>query len=201
MRRLRSPVERFMQEALYHPRHGYYSPSGCARWAGGGLFHVRHAAPGAGAGGRGVGGAPSRRRCARGRWHLIELGGGSGQLAAEILRTLGLVARGVGLRYHLVEISATLRDRHSSSGCDGWREACDGIRTSARRSTPPAGRALIFSNEFVDAFPCVQLARDATAGRWREVCVAWPEGSEHPVEVLREWSLPRTVPICRPRLR
>lgn len=126
------------------------------------------------------------------RWHLVELGGGGGQLAAGLLHALGPWRR-LGLTYHLVEISPVLRAiqeerlRPWAGGDDGrrWRWRRGAAMRPARvcwhadvasALAAAGGRALVFANEFVDAFPCRVWER--RAGRWREVGLMWPEKRE-----------------------
>ncbi len=188
-------IERFMEAALYHPLFGYYAAGrpgmvgrggdfatsatlhpalgqALARW----VVHRRNAVFGRGGG------------CC----HLIELGGGSGELAAAILRALGWWERR-GLRYHVVEISRGLRDEQKSR-LTPWKKTVawhDGVESALAAA---GGRALIFSNEFVDAFPCVQLVRDRAARHgWREVQLAWTEESETPREILADLLPPRLL--------
>lgn len=181
-------VERFMEEALYHPRFGYY-----ARWVGtvgrtGDFSTSATLHPILGEAIAAWAGRHRREVSARGKWHLVELGGGTGELAEGVLRALGWWGRR-GLRYHLVEISAPLREqqqrRLGTGGVVRWHDTME----SALAATA-GGRALIFSNEFVDAFPCVQLVREKDAMDWREVRVAWPEGQAHPGEVTAAWTGP-----------
>ena len=181
------PVERFMQAALYDPQHGYYSRR--VRTIGPAGDFATSATLG-GALGQAVAAWATAHRATvatRGRWHLIELGGGNGQLAAQIGRSLGWWARR-GWQHHIVEVSATLQaeQRRQLEGVRNVEWHAD-IQTALGAA---AGRALIFSNEFVDAFPCVQLVRGPSDGRWCEVCVSWPEGAERPGEVLRAWERP-----------
>ena len=177
-------VESFMREALYHPHHGYYSrrvrtvgrtgdfsTSATLHWSLG-----RAIAAWA---------AHHRRSVTRGgAWHLIELGGGTGELAAEVQRSLGWWNR-VGLRHHLVEVSDGLRaeQQRRLAGQRSVRWHPDMRRALAAAD----GNALVYSNEFVDAFPCVQLARDPVSDRWHEVGVAWAAESGGIVEVLQPW--------------
>ena len=99
--------------------------------------------------------------------HLIEVGGGNGALAASVLHSLGWWQRR-RMRYHLVEISPRLREKQRERlGRYGvtWHTEI----TSALREA--GGRALIFSNELVDAFPAKWLRRAAPAGVWQEIYV------------------------------
>ncbi len=177
------PFERFMQAALYDPQHGYYSRR--VRTIGrGGDFAT--SATLSGALGQAVAAWARQHRAEvrhRGEWHLIELGGGNGELAAEIARSLGWWARR-GWHHHIVEVSETLRAEQQRRLEES---ATSGGTPTSRPRWRPHGHALIFSNEFVDAFPCVQLVRGESDGQWREVCVSWPEGAEQPGEVLRAW--------------
>jgi SAM-dependent MidA family methyltransferase len=154
---------RFMQEALYHPEHGYYTSAVREVGARGDFSTVAslHSVLGEAI----ARWALARRRelLPRGRAHLIEVGGGSGQLAQAVLRALGVRGR-ISLRYHIVEISEPLRraqQRLLGRRVSRWHETVEAALEAA------GGQALVFSNELVDAFPCHRLAlRD---GKWREV--------------------------------
>jgi SAM-dependent MidA family methyltransferase len=154
---------RFMHEALYHPKHGYYTAGVREVGARGDFSTVAslHSVLGEAIGEW----ASARRRelLPRGRAHLIEIGGGSGQLAQAVRRALGLRGR-FSLRYHIVEISEPLRraqrERLGRTAVS-WHETVEAALEAA------GGQALVFSNELVDSFPCHRLAlRD---GEWREV--------------------------------
>ncbi len=152
----------FMAAALYDNEHGYYRQKirtvgrtgdfstsvdagpllgrALARWAG------------------------NKRRLLPGRrWHLIEIGGGTGELAATILRALGWLGR-IGLTYHLVEISHPLRE-HQQEKLRGHRVVWHDSLTAALEAA--RGAALIFSNELVDAYPCRRFRRTGT--QWEEI--------------------------------
>ncbi|MEI8294037.1 MAG: SAM-dependent methyltransferase [bacterium] len=169
------PFERFMREALYNPTFGYYS----ARIQTVGLrgdFSTM---------------ATLDRSLAAGiaRWiqkkssrNVIEIGAGSGQLARDILRSLGWWKR-QSLRYHIVEISAPLREaqRKILKGLGvRWHDTLSSALEAAR------GEACIFSNELVDAFPCRVF--DLTPEGWHEVHIRIAEGRVH--ELLKPSSLP-----------
>ncbi len=162
-------VEEFMRAALYHPEVGYYSRNvrgigrrgdfstsatlndsfgrAIARWA-----MVRR-----------------RTLSLRWRWHLIEVGAGSGQLALSVLKSLSpLAARRVV--YHIVEASPVLMRQQRELLSDYpvyWHPDVKQALEVTR------GEALIFSNELVDAFPpvVIELAPDG----WNEVRVTRDE--------------------------
>ena len=178
--------ERFMREALYHPRFGYYARQVRTVGAGG---DFSTSATLHGALGKAVAAWAARRRAElgwRSPWHLVELGGGGGQLAEEVLRALGWWA-GHGVRYHIVERSETLR-REQRARLARWPRVAwhEDIEAALRAA---AGRALVISNEFVDAFPCVRLEWDGV-GAWREVRVGWRPDSASFAECLSNWETP-----------
>ena len=177
------PFDRYMREALYHPRFGYYARRVRTIGAGGDFSTspTLH-----GALGRAVAAWAARRRTElgwRSSWHLVELGGGGGQLADAVLRALGWWARR-GLRYHVVDRSETLgreqRERLARWPAVTWHLEIETALSAAD------GRALVVSNEFVDAFPCVRLAWDGVGG-WREVRVGWQPESASAAERLGPW--------------
>lgn len=145
----RIPFDEFMQIALHHPQVGYYAQN------------IR------GIGGRGdfttapqlnsiLATAVARwlraeaTRCGWKSFHVIECGAGDGSLAAGVMKNFGWLERR-RIHLHIVEISEPLRkaqQRRLSRTKASWHtdirgalEACD-------------GRALIYHNEFFDAFPC-----------------------------------------------
>ncbi len=181
-------VERFMREALYHPQYGYYARRVSTVGKRGDFSTAATLHPALGQAIAAWAAAHRREVVRRGRWHVIELGGGSGQLAESVFRSIRWWS-GRGLQYHLVEISAGLeaaqRARLRSSGRSvQWHADLRSALAAA------AGRALVVSNEFVDAFPCVQLVHGPQAGQWREVRVCWPEDAANPVERFGEWAGP-----------
>ena len=185
--------ERFMQEALYHPGSGYYARQ--IRTVGGaGDFSTSatmHPALG-----KAVAAWALRRRAEVGagtRWHVVELGGGSGEMADEVLRSLGWWARR-SVCYHIVERSETLR-REQQERLSGWSQATwhEDMEAAMRAA---AGRALVISNEFVDAFPCVRLEWDGV-GAWRELRVGWEPESGSFAERRAPWEGPDgAVPLA-----
>ncbi len=177
-----------MQEALYHPRFGYYAKRVRTVGRDGDFSTSATLHPALGQAVAAWATAHRAEVVQRGTWHLIELGGGNGQLATEVLRSVPWWPKR-GLRYHLVEISeglrATQRERLRKAGRTvTWHRD---LRSAVAVA---GGRALIFSNEFVDAFPCVQLVRGTRPGQWQEVRIAWPEDAENPGETMADWHGP-----------
>jgi len=186
-------VAEFMAAALYHPDCGYYTRQiravgrrgdfstgpavsdlwgqALARWA------VRHRPANLGLGlGR--------------RWHLIEVGGGGGDLAFALLKALGWWGRR-GLVYHLVEISKQLQALQEKR-LKGWPVRWHATIEAALAEA--GGRALILSNELVDAFPCEQFVR--RGGEWRQVRLQLEEGRLQELEAPTT-SLPSSSAFAR----
>ncbi len=226
------PVERYMQEALYHPEHGYYARNirtvgrrgdfstsaslgealgaALARW----LWINRIPAEAAERGKKRKGerdrifDAPGHlasrpappfpspvaafppssssffpfslfpRLELSPRWHVIEAGAGTGELARTILRRLGAWRRR-GLVYHIVETSTVLREEQRRSLPQfrvRWHESMSAALCACE------GRAVIFSNELVDAFPCRVFERRDDG--WIEVGLRIENGRprEHAVD-------------------
>ena len=169
------PFHRFMHAALYHPDFGYYSTRIHTVGRRGDFSTM----------------ATLDRSLARGiaTWmeknrarDVIEIGAGSGQLARDILTSLGWWKR-LHLRYHIVEVSTPLREAQ--------KKLLSGLRVTWHESLPAAldalgGRAHIFSNELVDAFPCRVFERTAEA--WLELHVRIENGRCH--EILQHCTVP-----------
>lgn len=145
------------------------------------------------------------------RWHLIECGPGTGELAAAVLRSLPLLLRRT-VTQHLVETSPVLLDAQCarlSKSRVVWHASMESALSAAK------GRAIVYASELLDAFPVRVLRR--TSGAWEELWISsngsraaeewrpafgeavgrgafsalsrsWPEG--HRVEIapsVREW--------------
>jgi SAM-dependent MidA family methyltransferase len=159
----RITFERFMQLALYHPVHGYYTGQvsaigrsgdfststtisdslvrSVASWLKAEANHLFMPVP-----------------------HIIELGGGTGQLAAGILKSFMPWQR---VRYQIVEVSRTLRqlqERELRRRHVQWKDSVEAALAAVK------GEAILISNEFVDAFPCQRFERGAQ--NWNEIFLA-----------------------------
>jgi SAM-dependent MidA family methyltransferase len=185
--------DRFMQLALYDPKAGYYTAH-VVRVGRGGDFStsatLSDSLGSAIAAWVKVEAAQLRFR----RPQLIELGAGDGSLARAVLRRLGWRAR-FSVRYHIVEISTKLREvqRERLRGYGVlWHPDAETAVAAA------GGKALLFSNEFVDAFPCRRFVRGDHG--WREIFFCYENGTwyERSFDVadlpdssaLNEWTPP-----------
>lgn len=180
----RITFEAFMAEALHDPKRGYYARR---IEAVGGRGDFTTAPMLARSPARAIAIRVASAMRAEGCRNLIEIGPGEGTLAAEVLRHLPWHLRWQ-TRLHLVESSAPLREKqHKRLG----KRAC--IRTSMQEALAACdGRAVIFSNELVDAFPVRRFQK--TIHGWQELEVEFqPEGSitEHllPVNELPDSSI------------
>jgi SAM-dependent MidA family methyltransferase len=167
----RITFHRFMELALYHPRHGYYN-SGAVRLGKAGDFYTSaHAGP------------VLARMLARylesawtrlgrpPRFRVIELGPGDGSLAAEMLRFIRERVSGLfdSLVYTGVEQSPALRERlddllNPFAGRAGVVADWNELMQFSARSEPCA--SLVLANEFFDALPFHILVW--RKGGWKE---------------------------------
>ena len=154
------PFDRYMQIALYAPGLGYYVAGARKFGAGGDFVTAPELTP---LFGRTLAAqiapilAPTRSR------EIVELGAGSGKLAADILSALGSEKDAVS-RYRIVEVSAELRER---------QRATIERQVTARRARvewltelPPEIDGAVVMNELLDAIPVHLIAR--RSGNWLE---------------------------------
>src|SRR5205814_874568 len=167
LRRRLAVVERFMELALYTPGLGYYS-AGSAKIGPGGDFVT---APEVSA----LFGRCLARQCAEILEHtggeILELGAGTGRMAAELLGALA--ALGVTLeRYAILEVSADLAERQRRRLArlpQALRERV--VWLERLPETPLEG--VIIANEVADALPCRRFRWQE--GKLRELGVALAE--------------------------
>jgi SAM-dependent MidA family methyltransferase len=152
--------DQFMELALYHPVHGYYSArmetvgregdfstaSTLDDSLGRALAHWIRA---------------EAKALRMGRPTVIELGSGSGQLARTILRRFRPWEK---LRYCVVDVRTRSRASRRIKRFKLVREALNAA----------GGKAIIFSSEFVDAFPCRRFVR--TKSGWDEIWIELQSG-------------------------
>ncbi|MCE9610631.1 MAG: SAM-dependent methyltransferase [Chthoniobacter sp.] len=160
------PFRNFMEAALYHPEHGYYT-SGRARIGRGGDFFTSVS----------VGPlfgtllaqqfAEMWERLGRpGEFTIVEQGAHHGDFARDTLAALRALAPAcfTATRYHIIEPSPTLRAAQSAALAGfavQWFPSLDAL---------PAFTGVHFSNELLDAFPVHLVTWDGAA--WRETHVA-----------------------------
>ncbi len=188
----RMSFESFMREALYHPRFGYYS-SNIVTVGRRGDFST--SATISETLGKAVGKwALQERKETLGtsfgnRWHVIEIGAGDGSLARDFLANLPLVHR-IPLTYHIVDVSEPLLRTQ--------RETLPKLQVRWHDSVKDAlascdGRALIFSNELVDAFPATAVRWNASSNAWDELILS-DRGNEGLLETYEPLANEKTAP-------
>ncbi len=163
------PFRDFMDAALYHPEHGYYT-SGRARIGRSGDFFTSVS----------VGplfGALLARQFAE-MWErlgkpedftLVEQGADRGDLARDVLMALRTQnpACFAATHYQIIEPSSALRSAQSES----LAEFSEQVRRLPTLDALPAFTGVHFSNELLDAFPVHAVVWDGES--WRESHVAW----------------------------
>ncbi len=166
------PFRRFMELALYHPEHGYYS-SGRARVGKEGDFFTSVS----------VGRIYGRLLAAvcREVWErlgspeeftIVEQGANDGSMAADILgaATEGGDAFSKALRYEIVEPFG-INEKRQREKLSGFRN----VRWSSSLEELPSFDGIHLSNELLDAFPVDSLRWNGTD--WEEECVGTDGGT------------------------
>jgi len=158
------PFERFMELALYHPTQGYYTRRIQEVGRSGDFSTTATLSP---ALGRAIAHwirEELKFHQARPPFHLIEAGPGNGMLARTVLESLPWLMRRQ-VRLHLVEVSPPLRAhqektlRRHARHIRWHTSISDALNEISREQSRPA---LIYSNEFFDAFP-IRVFRRAEA--------------------------------------
>jgi len=153
------PFDRWMQAALYHPGFGYYTAGirTVGRHGDFSTWPTMHESLSSA-----IAGWLKQNKPSSGRWQVIEVGAGTGELAAGILKACGWWSKP---RYHIVEASPILRGQQEKL----LRRSVTWHESVAQALKASEGNALIFSNELVDAFPC-RIFQRQNAG-WRELAL------------------------------
>jgi len=155
------PFEEFMRRALYDPERGYYSRriTGVGKRGDFTTTPMLSDAPA-----KAIAGWAARAMKETGCRDLIEIGPGEGKLAAAVLNHLPRLVRW-RTRLHLVETSAPLVEHQKQllGNKARWH------RSPSEALAACAGKAVIFSNELVDAFPVRRFQK--TPDGWREIAV------------------------------
>jgi SAM-dependent MidA family methyltransferase len=173
------PFDTFMGIALHHPADGYYARNIRGIGARGDFTTVPQLTP---ALGEAIGQWLREEAGRRGwkRFNVIECGPGSGALASSVMKSFGwLGKRKVDL--HLVETSDPLREEQKTRVRGTWHATIEEALAACD------GKALIYHNEFLDAFPCRVFRKDADA--WTELHLRVIDGK------LAETFLPPQSPL------
>ena len=170
------PFENFMAMALYDPQFGYYTTG--IESVGGVRGDFATSASLSSGLGRAIGEWIRESEEEYGKLPIIEVGAGNGDLAREVLRSFGWWKRRQ-VSYHIVDVSEPLREKQQENlkglpvtWHTGITEALDSVD----------GRALIFSNELVDAFPAKWFSWSEIEQCWLEIFVKFD--SEKGVEEI-----------------
>jgi SAM-dependent MidA family methyltransferase len=175
--------DRWMHEALYHEKFGYYAAN-FREFGRRGDFTTWPTIS------ESLGVAVGRwilRNKSSSRPKVIEIGGGNGELAGSIIKAIGWWKKP---RYHIVEISSPLREvQQKRLGSKAvWH-------TSVSEALEVCGgAAIIISNELVDAFPCRVFKKNADG--WCELALRIEKNA-----VVEEWissALPPSTVFSEP---
>lgn len=163
------PFRRFMELALYHPRWGYYRREGIRIGRRGDFYTSPFLGEVFGEVLGQVSARMARSFSSKGSWSLVEIGGGDGRLAEQLLRSLEK-KDSLPQALWLVETSPFHRDCQRKRLADlpvpvRW---VDGVL-----EIPADDPCILLSNELLDAFPVHRVRR--REGKLQEVHVAWDE--------------------------
>lgn len=137
--------DQWMQQALHHPDYGYYARKINTVGASGDFSTTATLSPILGKA------IAASFLETKGITHLIEIGAGDGSLARSVLSALPFFKR-LRIHYHIVDTSLPLSENQKSNlgklakKVRWHRDIKDALRAAN-------GKAYIFSNELVDAFP------------------------------------------------
>ena len=179
-------VEEFMEIALYDPEGGYYNTN-IADIGYRGDFSTTATMSDLLARRLVQQWEQSCKACGR-RLPIIEIGGGNGDMAVSMARSLGFFNR-LRVKYYMVDRSKALRDVQLMVGGNFVRV----YETIERALKHAGGRAFIFSNELPDAFPTRQFVYQD--GKWLELGFSVNRGQF--VRAVKERPLPESCAFAR----
>ena len=162
----------FMQDALYHPRYGYYTRHAGAMSRGGDYVTSPEV--------HSIFGALVAKQVAElwrtmgepPRFDIVEQGAGTGKLAHDILRWAEAqdLAFASALRYRIVEVLPAARGLQEQTIAGAGDAAC---RVEWHSELPSGIEGCVLSNELLDAFPVHRVVREGA--ELREVYVRLSE--------------------------
>lgn len=161
--------ERFMEMALYEPGRGYYSAGALKLGAAGDFVTAPEISP--------LFSRCLAAQCAEvferlGGGDILELGAGSGVMAADVLSELSVLDR-LPARYRILEVSADLRERQQHLLAARLPALLERVEWLDR--WPQAFKGVVLANEVLDALP-VQRFR-IRGSQVNTVGVTWQLGS------------------------
>ena len=144
--------ERYMELALYAPGLGYYS-AGAHKFGAGGDFTTAPEVSG-------LFGACIARQCAEvlgalGGGSILEIGAGSGQLAADVLSRLETLGQ-LPARYSILDVSADLRERQQRHLQRHLPHLLERVHWLEQPPAQPFD-GVILANEVLDALPVARF--------------------------------------------
>ena len=169
--------DRYMELALYAPGLGYYSAGVHKFGAGGDFVTAPEISP--------LFSRCLARQCASvleqlGGGDVLEVGAGSGVMAADMLAELEALAQ-LPQRYLILELSGDLRRRQQALLAERVPHLAARVEWLERLPEQPL-RGIIVGNEVLDALPVKRVMRSAHG--WRELCAGCHRGAL--IEVSRE---------------
>ncbi len=177
------PFEEFMQRALHDPERGYYARriNGVGRRGDFTTAPMLSAAPA-----KTIAAWATRALRETGCRDLIEIGPGEGTLASNVRKFLPWHLRWK-TRLHLVETSKPLAELQKKrlGGAAIWHSSPEAALTAC------GGRAVIFSNELVDAFPVRRFQKSGDG--WRELAVEFDTQGNATESLLPSAPLPEST--------
>jgi SAM-dependent MidA family methyltransferase len=154
------PFDRYLQMALYEPGLGYYVAGARKFGAGGDFVTAPEMTPLFGAA---LATQVAAILAATPDREIVELGAGTGALAADLL--VALATRGTpAARYRIVEVSAELEERQRAT--IAARAPAELTRVEWSEGLPDTIDGAVVMNEVLDAIPAHLIAR--RGGRWQE---------------------------------
>jgi len=163
------PFSRFMELALYAPGLGYYAAGTAKFGAGGDYVTAPELSPLFG-----TALAQQVAQClAPDCDTVVELGAGTGRMAADMLGELERLAK-LPQRYEIIEVSPDLRARQRETLRTSVPALCDRVHWLDR--LPDRIRGVVVGNEVLDALPVALVG--TPGGRIVEIGIASPPGSQ-----------------------
>ena len=179
----RLPFDRFMELALYAPGLGYYMSGTTKLGRGGDFITAPEISP--------LFGQALAQQCAEvlaalNGGSIVELGAGSGMLAATVLERLAELDQ-LPEQYLILELSPELRERQQTRIAAQVPDALTRVRWI--QQLPDSLRGVILANEVADALP-VQRFRIADDGAIQELFVAADD--QAPAGWREHWDTPES---------